>query len=109
MVNTEMTWSQAEEYCGQHDGHLASVTSPEENAWLGSELMAYHSVWLGGQWRPGSDWSWSDGSEWAWTNWAAGSPSQKYNPECALLHHYDSYDWGSYDCNEELKFICKYS
>ena len=104
-----MSWSQAEEYCGQHDGHLASITSPEENDWLGSELISEvsGSLWLGGQWSPGSDWTWSDGSEWAWTNWASGQPSQQFNPECALLHQ-ASYNWGSYDCSTDLKFICKY-
>ena len=73
LVYVKMSWSQAEEFCVLHDGHLASITSAEENAWLGSELISSDEVWLGGQWRPGSDWAWSDGSQWAWTNWAAGS------------------------------------
>ena len=108
LVYIKMSWSQAEEFCVLHDGHLASITSAEENAWLGSELISSDEVWLGGQWRPGSDWAWSDGSQWAWTNWAAGKPSETWNPECALLHQHP-YHWGSYDCNAELKFVCKYS
>ena len=108
LVYVKMSWSQAEEFCVLHDGHLASITSAEENAWLGSELISSDEVWLGGQWRPGSDWAWSDGSQWAWTNWAAGKPSETWNPECALLRQHP-YHWGSYDCNAELKFVCKYS
>ena len=105
-----MSWSKAEEHCGQLDGHLASVTSLEENDWLGLELSSQvsGSLWLGGQWSPGSNWTWSDSSEWVWTNWASGQPSQQYNPECALLHTTTGYSWGSYDCSTDLKFVCKY-
>ena len=108
LVNTAMTWEKAEEYCQLHDGHLASISSEEENSFIGSALLAYDSVWLGGVWRNGTGWSWTDGSSFAWTNWADGQPPLRYDPECALLHQ-TTYDWASYFCDIESKFLCKYS
>ena len=108
LVNTAMTWDKAEEYCGLHGGHLASISSLGENAWVGSQLVTYDSLWVGGQWRNGTGWSWTDGTEWDWTNWAADQPKLRYDPECALIHQ-TKYDWGSYYCQTEMKFLCKYS
>ena len=108
LVNTAMTWSQAEQFCGIKGGHLASITSEEENDWLGSELMTYDSVWVGGRWSNGTDWSWTDGTEWDWTHWATDQPRLHYDTECALLHQ-TTYDWASYYCDTEMKFLCKYS
>ena len=108
LITAARTWSQAEEYCGLHGGHLASVTSEEENAWLGSELMTYDSLWVGGKWINGTGWSWTDGTEWDWTNWAGDQPKLHYNPECALIYQ-TTHDWGSYYCDTEMSFLCKYS
>lgn len=104
LVNTPMTWDKAEEYCQRLDGQLASIVSEEENVFVGSSLLGYYSVWLGGQGSSGSGWSWTDGSPWVWTNWAENQPTGHYEPECALMDQ-NSYKWASYYCQSELKFL----
>ena len=86
---TKKTWEEAERDCQREGGHLASVTSDEENEMV-SNLVADKKVWLGGSWQGalgspqlgGSPqwggvtpvgWAWSDNSTWGYTNWGGDS------------------------------------
>ena len=108
VVNSKKTWQEAEEYCQKLDGHLASILSEEENVFVGSSLVGYDSLWLGGQGTKESDWSWTDGSSWNWTHWDRDQPTGHYQPECALMDP-NNYRWESYYCEAEIGFLCKYS
>ena len=66
-------------------GHLATITSDEENSWivnnLGGALTLDH--WLGGYWDVNSTkldegWHWVTGEPWQYTNWWPGEPSSLY-------------------------------
>lgn len=78
---THMSWSDADAaakasvYQGLL-GHLATVTSPEENAFLVDNLLPYEyaGYWLGGfqqlfQSAPGVGWGWVTGEAWSYTAW----------------------------------------
>jgi len=64
------------------DGHLATVTSVEENSFIWDNLSSSFSnsrgyVWLGGYQTqvagstdPTANWNWVTGEEWSYTNWA---------------------------------------
>ena len=72
-IYTQMSWDNAESYCVDLGGHLASVLSEGENAEL-------YQVWipdLAGPWIRGNNrqlgnWSWSNGRTWDYDNWYPG-------------------------------------
>jgi hypothetical protein len=65
-------------------GHLATITSSSENAFIVSALPAAVAVsgsgWLGGSQAlnsatPSSGWSWITDEPWSFTNWNGGEPN----------------------------------
>lgn len=68
-----MTWHGAE-------GHLATMNSAEENAWVWANLGQPHAYYLGGYQEagsaePGSGWRWVTDETWIYTFWAIGEPN----------------------------------
>ncbi|MCX6583304.1 MAG: C-type lectin domain-containing protein [Candidatus Aminicenantes bacterium] len=79
--DTPMSWHQAKAYCESLGGHLATITSAEENnfvylnvvvnplsqvleCWLGATDEEYESIW-----------KWVTGETWNYTNWGYGEPN----------------------------------
>ena len=59
----EVTWHTAKQFCEEQGGHLATVTSDEENTLVGDlirNLLSHDGVWLGGTNISGS-WQWVTG------------------------------------------------
>ena len=58
-------------------GHLATITSAEENQWivdyLGGALTLDH--WLVGFQDLNDEWQWVKGEPWSYTNWYPGEPN----------------------------------
>ena len=80
------SWDQARDAAQSYTyqsagGHLATVTSAEENALLVSTFLrgrARQEFWLGGYQLPGQSrtdegWQWVTGETWAYTNWWLGN------------------------------------
>uniref|UniRef100_A0A3Q1F481 C-type lectin domain-containing protein n=1 Tax=Acanthochromis polyacanthus TaxID=80966 RepID=A0A3Q1F481_9TELE len=69
IVNTSLTWSEAQSYCRQHHNDLASVRSEEEKNNIQSTVTTtgFQRVWIGLYRDP---WAfWSDNSTSTFTNW----------------------------------------
>ena len=73
----------AESTCGGVMGHLATITSPEENEFVaglvGADPAGYY-YWIGGHQPdpfspPAAGWVWVTGEPWAYTNWAPDEPN----------------------------------
>lgn len=68
-------------------GHLATITSAAENAFivgaLGGDLIRNH--WLGGYQtggpEPGGGWTWITGEAFTFTNWNGGEPNNAGNEQ----------------------------
>ena len=80
-IDTRITWTDAKSEAEglsymDVDGHLATITSDEENWWivdnLGGPLTLDH--WLGGSFYDGN-WTWVTGEPWSYTNWWPGEPN----------------------------------
>jgi len=60
-------------------GHMATITSQEENWWivdnLGGALTLDH--WLGGYREAAGGWQWITGEPWVYTNWFPGEPNSE--------------------------------
>jgi hypothetical protein len=81
-------------YAG-YRGHLATVTSPEENRFVSSFMTAQEpagDIWIGGYQdrsapgygEPGAGWRWVTGEPWSYTSWSSGEPNNAGNSEDAL-------------------------
>jgi len=82
-----VTWDQAKTaaenrfYIGIQ-GHLATLATPDENAFIEQQGTAWGFDWIGGIQLPGSiepdqGWTWITGEPWAYTRWA--DPSEPNN------------------------------
>jgi basic membrane lipoprotein Med (substrate-binding protein (PBP1-ABC) superfamily)/fibronectin type 3 domain-containing protein len=72
-IETTMPWHEARDYCASLGGHLVTINSAEENAfvyslspssWLGASDEAVEGVW-----------TWVTGEPWIYTNWAPYEPN----------------------------------
>ena len=77
-------------------GHLATLTSAEENAFIRDTFEA-NRYWLGGYQtnklvEPSGNWSWVTGEEWLYTNWNPGEPNDWSDDE-QHLHLFDDGTW----------------
>jgi predicted outer membrane repeat protein len=78
LIETPMTWDEANALAMRLGGHLATATSAEENAFLQS-LAGNRTCWLGAlqysEANPASGWSWVTGEPWSFTAWYPGEPN----------------------------------
>lgn len=94
-----ISWIDARDAAELAGGHLASITSAEENAFVYS-LVDADSLWWNnvfGPWIGGvqtnksaeatGHWSWVDGEAWSYTAWAPSQPDNYLNLE-DYLHYY---------------------
>ena len=89
-------WETARQFAAEatfqdrYQGHLATLTSPQENTWVAGEMGLPKNVgfWLGGVQRPGQGkdqgWYWITGEPWEFTNWDAREPDDFPAEEDAL-------------------------
>jgi hypothetical protein len=98
LVNVSINWADARDAAASRQyeglqGHLATVTSANENLWLtntftGDEL---HLHWIGGSQPPDSTepdggWTWITGEPWDFSNWwTPGEPNNLNGTEDSIL------------------------
>lgn len=87
LSDTGMTWIEAKTYCENLGGHLASITSQEEQNMIAELVLSggKNSYWLGGEKDSSGAWLWIDGSAWEYTNWARGQPDNYTRYEDKLM------------------------
>lgn len=88
-VDTITDWNMAQEYCEAQGGYLATITSPEEDAFLYSYITdaGYSSVMFGlTDQEQTDDWHWVTGEELSYQNWRSGEPNHQGGYE-----HYGMY------------------
>jgi len=85
-----ITWDAASAAATAAGGHLATISSAGENAfvfalslmvtgaWALDSVGGDQGPWLGGR-KIGSKWTWVTAEPWAYTDWAGGEPSGTYN------------------------------
>ena len=85
-----LSWANAERFCNEKGGHLASVTNLEIHNYIWSKVNPndYRTFfWIGGTGKDEEGrWSWTDGSAWEFTWWAK-QPDSKNDEDCVQIHH----------------------
>ncbi len=98
-VDDGINWTAARDEAASYQfegrqGHLATMTSVEENFWLTSTFTGegLHLHWIGGYQPSGSDepaggWVWVTGEPWGFSNWWPGEPSGGENENYLIFDH----------------------
>ena len=104
---TAMTWPDAEEYCRNQSGHLASVTSNTTNDYVeeGKQKRDISRLWIGGSDSEAEGtWRWADCSLWDFTVWKVKQPDNLWGAQ-NCLNHLDQ-RWDDQRCKNPARFLC---
>ena len=71
-----LTWDEAKAYCEKLGGHLATITSQNEQTFVETLIPQYdkNNYWLGG-FKSNSQWKWITNEAFVFENWAMNEPN----------------------------------
>ena len=117
-TDEKKTWDEAERYCNNKGGHLASVTNLNIHNYIWSRAKSrdqkQEGHWIGGNYvKDEVRWQWSDRSKWEFTKWATKPMKQPNNVDvgdqnCLIVYNKYALDgWNDVSCeNVPRKFVC---
>lgn len=118
--DTGMTWEEAKEYCESLGGHLATITSQEEQDAVASVISGGNMdvYWLGGTAYDCVP-EWITGEEFVYNNFANGQPDNAFSGfhieiQNASMNGLPQYSWGDTDAAGEYfgldrtGFVCEW-
>ncbi len=105
-------WKTAKEYCESLGGHLATITSKEENDFLYGFMKesGYQDAFFGftDEVEEGN-WQWVTGESVSYTNWKDGEPNNDQGSEnYAMFYHNYTDQWNDWNFGEVTAFICEW-
>nr|XP_046234716.1 rheacalcin-1-like [Scatophagus argus] len=106
LANQADTWRDAESYCANYDGSLASVHNIWEYSFLQRMVRTggHTFAWIGGYYFQG-DWRWEDGSAFDYHNWETQSSTDYY--QCLQVNSQESRGWSNHGCSMRFPFVCQ--
>ena len=121
MTLEKKTQSEAESDCMKGGGHLASIHSAKENAFINKlhDPTGVHITWIGGI-RDGNLFRWNDGSAFNYQNWAPSEPNNTGGKQnCIAIYSYPGQNvhdkWDDRFCDHPVsvkhvdRYVCKKS
>ncbi|CAK6977194.1 Hypothetical predicted protein [Scomber scombrus] len=103
LINSTMSWTEAQSYCRTYYTDLATVRNEAENQEV-KNLTDGEWVWIG-LFR--DSWKWSDGSNSSFRYWASGEPNNNGGKKaCVAMNFNRSGGWGDWTCDQNKPFIC---
>ncbi|XP_076089141.1 C-type lectin domain family 4 member C-like [Mytilus galloprovincialis] len=119
------TWSNSKANCNVHGGHLTSVETGDENAFLVDVVALMHKhiqqilyafFWIGlTDNNDEMSYKWLSGEPLNYSDWYQGSPQQpdnknmqnKQGAHCAMIHPFYSLKWGDEFCSVLAYSVCE--
>jgi hypothetical protein len=111
-----VSWDEAEASCLASDGHLASIESAEEDAFLGiwpTELgvipLNGSGIWLGGTDAAAinNEFAWSDASPFDFTAWGQNQPDNGAGVDCIEKRNDATARWYDQRCTDLRPYVCE--
>uniref|UniRef100_A0A3Q0S3H1 C-type lectin domain-containing protein n=1 Tax=Amphilophus citrinellus TaxID=61819 RepID=A0A3Q0S3H1_AMPCI len=99
LVQTSLTWSEAQSHCRSHYTDLSTITSLQDNSETTSVLPQTWDAWIG---LYGQYWMWSDWSKASSLPWAGGQPDDI--GKCVTMD--TSGRLHNHNCNDKRAFLC---
>ena len=103
----QYSWTDARDQCIRLGGHLATITSADEQEFIESLNTDNRQLWIGGYRDDAFNWYWVTGEAWAYTNWGSGEPNNQGNETRAAV-------WPKFwndlrdSSGEQSGFICEW-
>lgn len=108
------TAADASSYLGM-SGHLVTITSGAENAWIVANLTTSTQPWIGlyqlaGSLEPSGGWTWVTGEALSYVNWAPGEPNNLGGENHAHFWNpgTDGRNWNDLSGNSARGYIVEY-
>lgn len=107
-----LTWEEAKAACEAKGGHLATITSEEEQQKLNSYNGGNHKLWIGGYKNADGQWCWVTGEPWEYENWGDGEPNNSSNvvagESCVAMWPEKWNDLANGNIYEQSGYICEW-
>jgi len=101
----KMSWQHAEDLCQSGHGHLVSITSAPEQAFVQGFMqrhMSSHAIWIGlHDTKTENVFEWTSGNTVSYTNWISGHLNNfqsHYQEDCVALIPYQGGTWDDIPC-----------
>lgn len=98
--------SDADANCVASGGHLVSILSAEEKAFISERTEQKWYFWLG-LIKDADTWVWRDGNSVSYTNWCSGCPYDNEDYLCAYADYTTDGTWFNGPCTDHFLYICK--
>jgi len=103
----KLSWEDAEKYCEDNGGHLATISDKDEDAFVKTVVSRYTNSWIGGRLDDeGFDYLWVTGEPFSYTNW--GSRTEVDANRIYFERYYDDYEWNQASKYSTYGFICEW-
>ncbi|KAK2849693.1 hypothetical protein Q7C36_008476 [Tachysurus vachellii] len=106
-IPQRMIWTTAQNYCREHYGDFATITTEEENKKVIQLVGSNVWTWIGlNRTAPHVDiWQWSDGEKTNFTHWRSNEPNDlSLDGESCVIN--SPYGWYDVSCQVGNSFIC---
>lgn len=107
-----LTWEEAKAACEAKGGHLATITSEEEQQKLNLYNAGNHNLWIGGYKNADGQWCWVNGEPWTYENWGDGEPNNSSNvvagESCVAMWPEKWNDLANSNKYEQSGYICEW-
>jgi len=99
----------ADKFCKSWGGHLVSIHSEEENAFVVTNLQYVRkNVWIGLDSKYTGEFVWQDGSDVAYQRWSPGEPNRGDIQEDCVEIYSETGGWNDCACDSDSKpYVCK--
>lgn len=119
----KLTWSEAKAYCESVGGHLATITSKEEQEFIKKYIVesdySNSRFWIGAtDAEKEGTWKWVTGEVFNYSNWGKGEPDNTSEQDCLAIYNYkytanssaviDIGQWDDVWNSEKYYFICEW-